>query len=181
MAISPPGDIVLDVTRAADPAAAADARAKLQKIAAGASAVGFDAPMLPPQRADPKQAARAAPPKAYVKFEGMVLQTFLQSMMPNDAGSVYGDGMSGDMWKSLLAQTLGETMARRGGIGIAERVLGDHYVDDGKKVPLRGMGSADQAERIETRNFMSASLVQQFQREALDAASGSGQSPADKS
>lgn len=143
MAISPPGDIVLDVTRAADPAATALARARLEGKAGVASAeVAFeaagDAPVAAP-RLDGESASKGAVPKSYVKFEGMVLQTFLQSMMPNDTESVYGGGMSGDMWKSLLSQTLGETMAERGGIGIASHLMNDHYVENGKKVPLRGV------------------------------------------
>jgi Rod binding domain-containing protein len=76
-------------------------------------------------------AAQAGPkhptPEAFKKFEAMVLQTFLQSMLPKDAEAVYGGGMAGDMWKSFLAQQLGEVMAERGGIGIADRILGPHY------------------------------------------------------
>src|SRR5690606_27846179 len=109
---------------------------------------------------------------AYVKFEGMVLQTFLKSMLPDQAGSVYGQGMSGEMWKSMLARTLGQAMAERGGIGIASRVLGDHYVEDGKAVPVRGIADEAEATRTETQNLISAKLVHEMQRRAgeiLDA------------
>ena len=40
-------------------------------------------------------------PAAYVKFESMVLGSFMDSMMPKDADSAYGGGMAGGMWKSM--------------------------------------------------------------------------------
>ena len=73
----------------------------------------------------------------------MVLQTFIQTMLPKDAEAVYGKGMAGDMWKSLLAEQLGDAMAERGGIGIADRVLGDHYIEgETKLADRRGFGRA---------------------------------------
>lgn len=177
MAISPPGDIVLDVTRAADPAAASEARARLQRMAAGdVPAQAFEAAPPAPVAAPSSGHARSAVPKAYVKFEGMVLQTFLQSMMPDDA-SVYGEGMSGGMWKSLMAQTLGETMAERGGIGIASRVLGKHYVEGVQIKPMRGVPDADAADRTETENLISAKLIHQMQRRVSDVIGASAETP----
>lgn len=187
MAISPPGDIVLDVTRAADPAATALARARLEGKAGVASAeVAFeaagDAPVAAP-RLDGESASKGAVPKSYVKFEGMVLQTFLQSMMPNDTESVYGGGMSGDMWKSLLSQTLGETMAERGGIGIASHLMNDHYVENGKKVPLRGVDDSAGKKRTDTQDLLSSALVHELQRrtaQSLDRPEMAGRSDAAK-
>lgn len=170
MAISLPGDIVLDVARAADPAAVAEAREKLQRIAGGASAganVAFEA--APPAPVfTPRAGAKGAVPPAYVKFEGMVLQSFLQSMLPDDTGSVYGQSMSGAMWKSMLARTLGQAMAERGGIGIASHILRDHYVENGKAVPVRGVADEAEAARTETQNLVSAKLVHEMQRRASE-------------
>ena len=56
----------------------------------------------------------------------MVLQTFIQNMLPKDGEAVYGKGMAGDMWKSLMAEKMAQVMAERGGIGIADRMLGQY-------------------------------------------------------
>ncbi len=32
----------------------------------------------------------------------MVLQTFIQNMLPKNTEGVYGEGLSGDMWKSMM-------------------------------------------------------------------------------
>ncbi|MBL8578228.1 MAG: rod-binding protein [Mesorhizobium sp.] len=65
----------------------------------------------------------------------MVLQTFIQNMLPKDGAAVYGKGMAGDMWKSLLAEKIADTMSERGGIGIADRMLGQRYASPPEAVP----------------------------------------------
>ena len=65
-----------------------------------------------------------------------MLQTFIQNMLPKDGAAVYGKGMAGDMWKSLLAEKVAEVMADRGGIGIADRVLGDRYATTARRSQL---------------------------------------------
>jgi hypothetical protein len=64
--------------------------------------------------------------KPYRDFEAFVLQSFIQSMLPNDTESVFGRGTAGEMWKGLLAEQLGKQFARSGGIGIAGAVLKAH-------------------------------------------------------
>lgn len=56
------------------------------------------------------------------RFEAVVLQNFIAAMLPEDAGSVYGTGLSGDMWKSMMSEKLAGEFARQGGLGIAERI-----------------------------------------------------------
>jgi flagellar protein FlgJ len=77
-----------------------------------------------------EKAADTAPasksPESFRKFEAMVLQTFIQNMLPKDGAAVYGKGMAGDMWKSLMAEKMAQVMAERGGIGIADRMLGQY-------------------------------------------------------
>ena len=48
-------------------------------------------------------------PKSYANFEAMVLQTFIQTMLPKDAEAVYGKGMAGDMWKSMMSPSSSPT------------------------------------------------------------------------
>jgi Rod binding domain-containing protein len=64
--------------------------------------------------------------KPYRDFEAFVLQSFVQSMLPNEAEDVFGRGTAGAMWKGLLAEQLGKQLARSGGIGIAAAVAKAH-------------------------------------------------------
>lgn len=188
MAISPPSDIVLDVVRAADPGEVAAARAQLETFGTvrrtQADAFGPLATETGPRlgRDGPPTASRTAPgSEAFTRFEAMVLQTFLQSMMPEGTQSVYGGGLSGDMWKAILAEKLGDVMAKRGGIGIADRLLADHYVEDKKRVAIGPLSQGPDKERLDRQDMLSAALVQELQRrvaQGLDedraAASGVG-------
>lgn len=97
----------------------------------------------------------------------MVLQTFMQSILPKDTETVYGGGMAGDMWKSMLAQQLGEVMAQRGGIGIADRVLGDHYLRGDEKAPASGASQDVGSEQAERRQVPSAALVERMERDIV--------------
>lgn len=56
------------------------------------------------------------------QFEAFVLQSFIQSMMPNDASSVYGEGTAGSVWKSMMAEKIAKEIAENGGIGIAKMI-----------------------------------------------------------
>ena len=172
MAISPPSDIVLDVARAVEPDALEAARAKLASRAGMApGALGAAAVSQPFSLGDMRNSAMArratqtdATPESYRKFEGMVLATFVQSMLPKQADAVYGEGMSGDMWKSLLSQELGTVMADRGGIGIADSLLKDHYQDGDTKVALSGVSSGPEKANHDRQLNLSAAMVQELQR-----------------
>jgi peptidoglycan hydrolase FlgJ len=78
-----------------------------------------------------KQASNEAARAPFARFEALVLQTFIQSMLPKDAESVYGKGLSGDMWQSMLAEKIAEQVTQRGGIGIAARLAKDYSVRGG--------------------------------------------------
>lgn len=158
----------MDVMRAAEPERVEAARAQLQRIAEGARPAGaFQA--LASTASGHVRAREADNP--YQQFEAMVLGTFFQTMMPESTDSVYGEGMSGDMWKSLLAQELGDTVARRGGIGIANRLLADRYQDGDRRVSLAGAsGEAHAALAAETS--LSRALVDELQRKVAQTLTG---------
>ncbi|ADZ72282.1 rod-binding protein [Polymorphum gilvum] len=139
MAIAPPTDLVLDVARAADPQALRAAADKLQRLAyaAGPGSESFSetlgqassdavpvhlrssaASARVAMHNETTLAGRAASPVQ--KFEALVLQQFVESMLPDDAESVFGSGTAGGIWKSMLAEQIGTQIAARGGIGIAE-------------------------------------------------------------
>lgn len=61
-------------------------------------------------------------PDAAQKFESFVLQTFIQEMMPKQAEGVFGSGVAGDFWRSMMAEKMAEQVAERGELGIADLV-----------------------------------------------------------
>lgn len=176
MALPVSGDLVLDVVRAADPAAAEAARARLASFAAGSESAGFTV-----DAGAPAPAGRpAATPEAFARFEAMVLQSFIQTMLPKDTESVYGEGMSGEMWQSLLAEQLGAAMAKRGGIGIADRILRDHYADGDGKAPLQGVSADPDRPALDERRLLSTALVHEIQRRAAQSLDGQLAATADE-
>lgn len=158
MAISPPSDIVLDVMRAADPAAVAAARQQLaHRSNAPAPAFSQAVPAAPRLASDDSQ--NPAPRvESFRKFEAMVLQTFIQTMLPKDAENVYGKGMAGDMWKGLMSEKLAGAMSARGGIGIADRLLAGHYVEAERAVPVGPLSRAWSED-----SMLSTALVEKMQ------------------
>ena len=145
MAIAPPSDLLLDVARAADPAKVREATAKLARLAADPSAPneGFgkalaaakvtsaSAPVVTPS-ASPVPTGTgslraAAQPKAdtYKKFEAVLLQNFVESMLPKDDDS-YGDAASAGIYRSMMAEQLANQIANAGGIGIAKAIEKAH-------------------------------------------------------
>jgi Rod binding domain-containing protein len=166
LAISPPSDIVLDVSRAAEPAAVQAARVELARrggTAGPSTAASFSLGEIGSTATAKAGASKAGTPASFVKFEAMVLQTFIQNMLPKDAEMVYGKGVAGDMWKSMLAEQLAGVMAERGGIGIAEKVMGDHYFEGENKVSVGAVsGGPDKAE-TDRQNLLSTALIQELQ------------------
>jgi Rod binding domain-containing protein len=167
LAISPPSDIVLDVARAVEPEALEVARARLASrgaAAAGGLNEAFSAGDLRSSPLTEGAAPADETPETYRKFEAMVLSTFVQSMLPKEAGAVYGEGLSGDMWKSLLSQQLGTVIAERGGIGIADHLLKNHYYEGDTKVAVAGVSGGPEKARLDEERSLSAALVQEMQR-----------------
>lgn len=143
MSVQPPSDIVLDVARAADPARYQAAVTKLTQGAPGtfADALGTASgnrtgfAVAPQPSADSvltrfRTAATLPSPRTKgtpaQQFEAFVLQTFVESMLPQGASAVYGKGNAGAIWKSMLAEQLGAQLAKAGGIGIARMIDAAH-------------------------------------------------------
>jgi hypothetical protein len=150
VAINPSSDLVLGAVLAADPTRYRAAAQRLQRLggmegaeaAAGAAspwqatatAAGdppAPAPSPAPGRAMADQpaglprsaAARAGKaPDAFAKLEAFVLQTFIQTMLPANSAALFGKGTAGEVWKSMLAEKLGDELARSNQIGLAKRL-----------------------------------------------------------
>ncbi|GEP03193.1 rod-binding protein [Methylobacterium oxalidis] len=131
MSISPPSDIVLDVARAAEPARVEAAAAKLalpgdpaaftDAVRAASAALHMPLDARGTLTGLQNQSALHGPAAdPYRKFEGLVLQQFVEAMMPEKSETVFGKGNAGGIWKSMLAEQIGEQIARAGGLGIAK-------------------------------------------------------------
>ena len=94
------------------------------KAAAAASSAAPPAPVAPqtlavqataPDHRAAAQPAAAQPDasrlKAMQKMEAFFLQTVVQEMLPKDAENVYGSGLAGDVWKSMLAEHVAAEIA----------------------------------------------------------------------
>lgn len=165
MAIQPPSDLVLDVSRAADPL---EYRASVEKLRNAQSAVraanlemsgnGFSdmaktgdsasTSSLPGQYANQvkikEKSANADHTEAYKKFEAFMLQSFIQNMFTTDTPSVFGKGQAGEYWKSMMAESMAKEVADRGGIGVAKMLERDEQMKQGQ-VPdggIEGIGTA---------------------------------------
>ncbi len=127
MAITPPSDILLDVVQAADPAKSKAAAERLARMdwSAVTSEVAASA-ARPPSPAAAIAVSSSLPSKnnVYSQFEAFVLQSFIEAMLPKQTEVVFGKGMAGEIWKSMLAEKLAAKAAESGGLGIAERVAG---------------------------------------------------------
>lgn len=76
------------------------------------------------QAPSPAPSAGAPDMGVLARFEAVVLQNFIAAMLPDDAETVYGAGLSGDMWKSMMSEKIADQFARQGGLGIAARIAG---------------------------------------------------------
>ncbi|ANH02884.1 rod-binding protein [Shinella sp. HZN7] len=171
MAISPPSDLVLDVVRAADPAQVQEAQARLKSNKAAFEATslaeagaGFQATVGSILNRDSVGAQSAqgvsavggkVVPEHLRKFESMVLQNFVKSMMPTESEEIYGKGTAGEMWRGMMADQLGEALAKGGGIGIAESLA-----------KSSGIGAAS-PEKDRNTDRIAAGMVQALQRQAF--------------
>jgi peptidoglycan hydrolase FlgJ len=146
MAFSPKTDVILEVASAADPSRASMAAQRLNAIA-GSNATPADfvsslnqaagvakAPPSLPGGADARSrlAEAASGPeklgKAKTQFEAMMLNSFVSELLPKDTGEVFGQGMAGDMWRSMLAEQVSTQIAKSGKLGLARRLFATHEV-----------------------------------------------------
>jgi flagellar protein FlgJ len=136
MSIFPTTDIVADVARAANPGKARLAFARLERATrahdardahiAGVADVRnrtFSTGVAPSPSA---ARADAQTPSAGQKFEAFLLQSWLEILLPKEESGAFGSGGAGGVWRSLMAEQLGEQLARAGGIGV-QKILSQSY------------------------------------------------------
>lgn len=127
---------------------AATAAASAPATSAAAAAVtGANAPVrgttatITDARNAPMLRDDTSPAKAMRKLEAFFLQSALQEMLPKDAEALYGAGLAGDIWKSMLAEQLAAELAKSAKFGIAERLAGHHF-DRKLGRDIAGLGAA---------------------------------------
>jgi peptidoglycan hydrolase FlgJ len=147
MAFNPRTDVILEVASAADPSRATLAAQRLSAIAGSnvratdfaanldrAAGVANATPTPLPNAADARSRlveASSEPDKlgkARTQFEAMMLNSFVSEMLPKDTGEVFGQGMAGDMWRSMLADQVSTQIAKSGKLGLARRLFSTHEV-----------------------------------------------------
>ncbi|MEF2071751.1 rod-binding protein [Consotaella aegiceratis] len=183
MAISPPSDLVLDVLRAAGPDADNRLAATLrQKAVTGpdSSALAFadtmrgealrvggtgaDLEIAPTSSADTKlvqtahhESSQAGP---YEKFEAFVLRSFVESMLPSENSSFFGEGTAGGIWRSMMAEQIGDELAKGGGIGIADMLEESRSADHLQSVSMTSDSTAnDVADKLTMAEGEAAALT----------------------
>lgn len=71
-------------------------------------------------------AGTAAPNKARdvaQQFEAVYLRQMIDTSMPKDSESLFGEGTSGTMWRSMMTDTLATALSKTGTLGIANMIL----------------------------------------------------------
>ncbi len=110
-------------------------------------------------------------PETYRKFEAMVLQNFIKNMLPSDSEEVYGKGATGDIWKGMMAEQLGNEISKGDGIGIAKQLYHDALKKQEGKV---ANASTDQDDRN-----MAMSMIDEFQRKTFGTTTADNKSAND--
>ncbi len=172
MPIDPASDVVLEVVNAADPARAAAAAQRLNALAGAAAAqtgafaqtLAKTAPSAPlaaapvaemadarSRLADAMLTASDKATKAQVDFEAVLLDGFVNEMLPKDASATFGQGLAGDMWKSMLADQVSRQIAKSGTLGIARRLFEAH--------PLSAAASLERASRFDVADAHNAAQM----------------------
>jgi len=131
-------DLITDVINAADPVAQRQAANRLERMTPAQQAefvTALKGEFLAGQTQGtpvPAGAPVATTPVirqssegnygVYRKFEAFVLQMFVEAMLPKDAEEVFGKGSAGNIWRSMMAEQIGNEIAKGKGVGIAQQL-----------------------------------------------------------
>jgi Rod binding domain-containing protein len=134
------------------------------------------APILPstPAKGPGDTPAPKRGPDAAREFEAFVLQNFIDAMLPKHAENVFGGGIAGAIWKSMLSEQLGAELARRGGLGIADVIRAAEKTG----APTNGVASA--ALEASRRLPSSLSISLHFDGSAAEGATADSATVADR-
>lgn len=151
MSIFAGSDLISDVGRAALPSRKAEALHRLQRFANTPEAVAatptttktdhnysdtITSFVILPVKSSTLLNAAAPDNKeaslAFRKFEAFILQTCLELLLPKADSGAYGSDESGALWRSLMAEHLGNQLAETGALRLAR--LTEHSLHQTKNV-----------------------------------------------
>ena len=163
MSLAPSTDLVLEVSRAADPARAAAVTERLKALSSqGANSPQDFASTLastaPPTLSAPVAAPLSRATKAERQLESVVMTEFISEMLPKDAPSAFGQGYAGDMWRSMLAEKVADQIAASGRLGIASRLFANKPLSSSAHLlsPDHGRGLSEPTAAQASANPLSA-------------------------
>jgi peptidoglycan hydrolase FlgJ len=186
MAFNPRTDVVLEVLSAADPSRASLAAQRLNALAnsnappadfaanldrAAGTATAMTSPVA--SAADARSRLTEAPGgpdklgQAKTQFEAMMLNSFVGELLPKDAGEVFGQGMAGDMWRSMLAEQVSMQIAKSGKLGLARRLFATHeFAPRSTRVGEAAKAGGESATQM-SANILSAPATAEFDHGAV--------------
>ncbi len=85
--------------------------------------------------------------EGYAALEGVVLENMLDGMLGGSGSSVFGEGLAGEYWKSMMARAIASQVARRGGMGLAEALVRRAGEPDGPAGAASALGMSQQLEK----------------------------------
>ena len=106
---------------AGEPGDASSARSTL--LAAAPSGAGGQRDTVQAMSSEAVSSGRKS--QTYQKFEAVLLQQFVESMLPKD-DELFGDKTSAGVYRSMMAEQFATQLAKSGGIGIAKAVAAAH-------------------------------------------------------
>jgi len=184
MAFNPRTDVVLEVASAADPSRASLAAQRLNALAgSNAPAADFAADVdraaqasstaAIANAADARSRLAEAPggpdklAQAKTQFEAMMLNSFVGELLPKDTGEVFGQGMAGDMWRSMLAEQVSMQIAKSGKLGLTRRLFATHELDLRSARPGEGGKGAAVSPAQMSANILSAPAAAELDNGAV--------------
>jgi hypothetical protein len=133
MTINPGADLLTDALAAADPQRAKAAEERLARLATqnaedtpaevefqavlASGNLSLKAPLASAALFQAVHPAKRGNP--YEQFEATVLKSLFELMLPAKATSVFGSGFAGEVWRSMLADSLAGVAGKAGVAGIA--------------------------------------------------------------
>jgi len=85
--------------------------------------------------------------QGYAALEGVVLENMLDGMLGGSGSQVFGEGLAGEYWKSMMARAIASQVARRGGMGLAEALVRRAGGPDGPAGAASALGMSQRLEK----------------------------------
>ena len=74
-----------------------------------------------------------------------MINSFVGELLPKDAGSVFGEGTAGDMWRSMLAEQVSLQIAKSGALGLSRRLFATHELAPSRGASAKATAAGDAA------------------------------------